>query len=386
MQKRRVRRGVVYVVALALSSIGLVALPAGALAGAPSAPRAVHASGTATTISVRWAKPATTGATAIHEYVVTSHPSSKSCTTRTTTCAVKGLTPGKSYTFSVVAKNAEGNSAPGTSNRVSVAKASSYFLSALTTFENSSETAETAFGNATTTGEATKALDEIANTFATFIASLSIEQWSPSTRSDIASVISDTKTLGVDTVNDLASTSANEAENNDALQGASNKAILAEAKVFSDLGLTAPIVPSQATTPTPVSLDTPQTIVDFFGDQLTVTATGIIDPATAAPGSGLPDAGFRFVAVEFDIANASQNTIGGDANFSATATGSDGTTYSADYGTVSECSNFIDGDFEVPPSDTASGCVVFEVPTSVSVQSVQFSLAPGYLDTAEWSS
>ena len=57
-----------------------------------------------------------------------------------------------------------------------------------------------------------------------------------------------------------------------------------------------------------------------------------------------------------------------------TVTGSDAQTYSADYGTVSDCVNFELGVFQLPLSDSATGCVVFELPTSVTVQSIQFTL------------
>ena len=43
------------------------------------------------------------------------------------------------------------------------------------------------------------------------------------------------------------------------------------------------------------------------------------------------------------------------------------------------------GFFDLASGDSTSGCVVFELPTAVSVQSISFSLAQGYLDTAEWS-
>ena len=93
------------------------------------------------------------------------------------------------------------------------------------------------------------------------------------------------------------------------------------------------------------------------------------------------------MAIELTLSNPSTNgTIEGDANYSMTVTGSDGQTYSADYGTVSACTNFESGDFQLPLSDSSTGCVVFELPTSVTVQSIQFTLAPSYLDTAEWSS
>jgi hypothetical protein len=166
-----------------------------------------------------------------------------------------------------------------------------------------------------------------------------------------------------------------------------NKEILTEASIFTDFGLTSPIIASNATTPTPVTLNTSQVITDFIGDQFSVTATQLVDPATAAAGSGLPDAGYRFVAVELNLANLGANdTIEGDANFSTSVIGSDGQTYGADYGTVSGCTNFTDGYFQVPPSDSATGCVVFELPTSVTVQTIEFSLAPSYLDSAAWSS
>ena len=65
--------------------------------------------------------------------------------------------------------------------------------------------------------------------------------------------------------------------------------------------------------------------------------------------------------------------------------GSDGQTYSADFGTVSQCTNFTFGEFQLPTGDTATGCVVFQLPTAVTVASVQFSLDAGYLDTVVWT-
>src|ERR1700722_8762483 len=54
MKRRMWRQRLIQAVALAsLLSSGLVASSAGAAVGAPSAPRAVHASGTATSISVK---------------------------------------------------------------------------------------------------------------------------------------------------------------------------------------------------------------------------------------------------------------------------------------------------------------------------------------------
>jgi hypothetical protein len=287
----------------------------------------------------------------------------------------------------VIAKNNNGVSTKSTSNRVTVAKASSYFRSQLVAFGGTSSAAETAISSSHTTAQAEKALKKLTESFASFIASLKLEKWASSTVGNMATFISDTRSLETDTVTSLEASTASAAEDYDVLQSVTTKDLLIESSVFTDLGFSSPINPPTTTTPTAAALNTTQTIHDFFGDPLSVTATQLVDPATAASGSGLPDSGYRFVAVELTLSNPSTNeAIEGDANYSMTITGSDGQTYSADYGTVSGCTNFEYGDFSVPLSDSSTGCVVFELPTSVTVTSVMFTLAPNYLDTAEWNS
>jgi hypothetical protein len=302
---------------------------------------------------------------------------------------VKGLRENSSYTFRVVAKNSNGASGPSTSNRIRIAKASSYFRSQLVIFDGRSIAAETAIGNVHTTVQAERALKKLSGSFDSFIAALKLEQWPSSTAANMASFIGDTYQLLTNTVRSLEASPASAAEDYEMLQSVTTKDLLVEASVFTDLGFASPINPPTTTPPTAAALNTAQTIHDFFGDPVSVTATQVVDPATASTGSGLPDAGNRFVAVELTLSNESTNvTIQGNANYSTTVTGSDGKTYSADYGAVSGCTDFVSGsgEFQLPPSDSSAGCVVFELPTSVTVQSIEFTLAPNYLDTAEWSS
>ena len=85
---------------------------------APSAPSALTAVAGSSSAKVSWSAPSSTGGSAITRYSVTSAPGALTCsaTPPATSCVVSGLTPGTSYTFSVVATNIGGSSAPSASS------------------------------------------------------------------------------------------------------------------------------------------------------------------------------------------------------------------------------------------------------------------------------
>ena len=354
-------------------------------ASSTSAPLRVHATGTATTILVRWSRPP---GVAVKNYVVTSEPSRGTCVTATTTCEVKGLRPGKSYSFRVVARSAAGTSAPSVpSNRVKVASAGAYFSTTLNSGSSRISAFETDLNNSTG-AKAENYLTKLSAAFASLAKSLSIEAWPSAARSDMSSFVTTFRTLRYDTLSDFSATTVSGlAAATYKLQSDTNKEILVETKVRTDLSLPQLVISSIAQTPVPVPLGATQTVHDFYGDPFSVTVSQVIDPATAAAGSGLPDAGSRFVAVPVSLVNSSTGGISDDANLAMTVTGSDGQTYTADFGAVSACTSFLYGTgvFDLASGDSSSGCVVFELPTTVTVQTISFSLAQGYLDTAEWS-
>lgn len=81
--------------------------------GVPSAPLGVTATPGNGQVVVSWQAPVEQGGSAISGYVVTSSTPGRSCTTTgATTCTVTGLTNGSPYTFTVIARNAQGESAP----------------------------------------------------------------------------------------------------------------------------------------------------------------------------------------------------------------------------------------------------------------------------------
>ena len=107
--------------------------------------------------------------------------------------------------------------------------------------------------------------------------------------------------------------------------------------------------------------------------QAIIQLTRIVDPATK--GSFVsPATGDRFVATEFRISDPDTQPMTGLTAFDndATIVGSDGQTYSTDgLATASGCTSFHNGPDEIVSGQSIAECVVFQIPTGVSVSEVQ---------------
>jgi hypothetical protein len=274
---------------------------------------------------------------------------------------------------------------------LSIADAAKAFLSADATLQSSLAadlTAISAWTSSTPLATESANLASLQGTFTSFAHTLGKDRWPVAARAHVAAYIADVNAFGAAYVALYGATSAsNAALLVDTFQVDDNKELVGESLLRVDLRLPESITGPVASPTTPAGIGSPQVVHDFYGDTLSVTVTPTVDPATAGTGSGLPDPGYRFVAIGLSLANTdpSNGEVDGNANLAVTVLGSDGLTYTANYGVVSDCTNFNFGEFALPSGDTATGCVAFQLPTAVTVKSVQFSLDAGYLDTATWS-
>ena len=390
------RHGLLTSTALVALIIG-VSLPATVVSASsprPTAPRSVRASAESDAAHVSWAAPASIGRSTVKGYVVTSHPSSRSCATASRSCVVKGLTAGSSYTFTVIAKNASGASPSSSpSNRVTIAlslkTAAADYLAATATWETSLTAAGAALSALTSTSPQAQidaALASLKASYTTYTATLAKEKWPAVARGDVTAFIAAMTTTENDTL--ALSAAASEVSLYYAtLDTDGNIVTVGDAKIRADLSLPQLINGPVTSTSSPVAIGSPQIVHDFYGDTMSITVSQIIDPASAGTGSGLADPGYRFVALQASLSNSdpANGVVDGNANVGMTLTGSDGVTYKADFGTASQCTNFTYGEFQVSSGDTATGCVLFQLPVSVTVTSVQFTLDAGYLDTVAWT-
>ncbi|MGC2150399.1 MAG: DUF4352 domain-containing protein [Terriglobales bacterium] len=146
-----------------------------------------------------------------------------------------------------------------------------------------------------------------------------------------------------------------------------------------------PAEPTTTTTkPSPGSTST-ISFKDENGNPYKVDLIVLYDPISGADQYTTPKAGFRFVAADFRITDTGSKQISDDANLNATVTGQNGQTYTADFDSMSGCTNFSDGEYQLNPGETATGCVAFQVPIGVNVAKVRWSPNLGSGSFGEWS-
>ena len=75
----------------------------------------------------------------------------------------------------------------------------------------------------------------------------------------------------------------------------------------------------------------------------------------------------------------------GNTNSDVSMVGSDNQSYRADFATVTECKDFVDGWFLLAAGASTTGCVVFKFPQGVTPVTVNYVPSSGIShDVGEW--
>lgn len=142
--------------------------------------------------------------------------------------------------------------------------------------------------------------------------------------------------------------------------------------------------PEQSPAPKPAAhVGATLDLMRIGGQQIAVTLTEVINPATVPNGWGEP--GKTYVAAKVTIENAGTTTIVGNSNSDVSVVGSDKQDHAADFATVTECKDFVYGWFLLAAGASTTGCVVFALPQGVTPVKVRYSPSSGIShDVGEW--
>ena len=120
------------------------------------------------------------------------------------------------------------------------------------------------------------------------------------------------------------------------------------------------------------------------GAKMDVTVTEIVGHAQPADEFSSPDAGKRFYAVQFRLANTGSAAYSDSPSNGAAVVDADGQSYESTLYDVAGCQSF-PGTENIAAGDKGLGCIVFQVPARAKITKVQFTLDSGFgLATGQW--
>jgi len=118
------------------------------------------------------------------------------------------------------------------------------------------------------------------------------------------------------------------------------------------------------------------TLAGRSGETASVRVQQIVDPAQGGDPLAIPQVGMRFVGVEL-VVSAPNGPVSADVNAGTVLVGTDGRTYLHDDDPIAGCAAIPMGQVAISAGSTVTGCVTFEVPDTVGISAVEFTLAHG---------
>ncbi|MFD4528612.1 DUF4352 domain-containing protein [Streptomyces sp. NPDC058470] len=148
-------------------------------------------------------------------------------------------------------------------------------------------------------------------------------------------------------------------------------------------------ISTQSPTPSPASSaavgDTLDLTGNGDGEQLAVTVVKVVDPAGSKNEFSTPEAGTRFVAVQFRLKNTGTAVYDDSPSNGAKVVDAQGQQFDATIEDTTAGPSF-PASVTVAPGDTGLGFITFEVPTASKIAKVQFALNSGFSgNTGQWN-
>lgn len=148
----------------------------------------------------------------------------------------------------------------------------------------------------------------------------------------------------------------------------------------------APSTAPTVSTPTPAGIGSTLTLVgNTPGQKLDVTVVKVVDPAGAENQYSTPEAGTRYVAVQFRLHNTGTVVYQDSPTNGARLIDQQGQQFRPSPYDSAAGPGF-GGSVTVIPGDTALGYITFQVPTASTPAKVQFTLDSGFgPSTGQWT-
>ncbi|MFF0108004.1 DUF4352 domain-containing protein [Streptomyces hirsutus] len=120
------------------------------------------------------------------------------------------------------------------------------------------------------------------------------------------------------------------------------------------------------------------------GSKLDVTVVKVADPAKSADEFMEPASGKRLVGVQFQLVNTGEAAYSDSPSNGAQVADSEGQQFDATFGDITAGPSMASG-LKLKPGAKGLGWIVFEIPETAKVDTVQFTMDSGFADkTGEW--
>jgi hypothetical protein len=119
-------------------------------------------------------------------------------------------------------------------------------------------------------------------------------------------------------------------------------------------------------------------------DVMAVTLVKVDPAATSTDQFLTPDAGDKYLAVQFRLENKGQNAYDDSPSNGAVVVDDQGQRFDATFMSKISSGPVMPANVKIAPGGKALGWVVFEVPSTFKAAKVQFSLSSGFGNTGQW--